>query len=91
LQGSAAEAKYELYCGLLETSLARLIRAEATGQGTEDERQLAARLVGPARLATFAGLWETLARERRETDEFNLDRKAFITGTWMRLKAAAAS
>lgn len=91
LQGTAAEAKYELYCSLLETSLARLIRAEATGQGADSERQLAARLIGPARLATFAELWETLARDRRETDDLNLDRKAFITGTWMRLKAASAA
>jgi DNA polymerase-3 subunit delta' len=49
---------------------------------------LARRLIGPDRLATFASLWETLAREKADATSLNLDRKALIVTSFVRLEAA---
>ncbi|MGQ0456323.1 MAG: DNA polymerase III subunit delta' [Hyphomicrobium sp.] len=89
MQGAAQESKFTLYFDLLQDALARLIRAEATGQGSASDRALAARLIGPARLATFAELWETLARARADAQALNLDRKALILASLTRLEAAS--
>ena len=89
LQGAANDAKFVLFGGLLADTLARLIRAEATGQGSAADVSLAHRLIGPARLATFAELWETLARERAEAMQLNLDRKSLILTSLMRLESAS--
>lgn len=89
LQGAAAEPKFTLFFDLLQDTLARLIRAEATRQGAADDLALAARLIGPARLATFAELWETLARDRADAQALNLDRKALILASLTRLEAAS--
>ena len=91
LQPAAAEQKFELYFELLMDHLARLIRAAAAGSGTAPERNLAANLIGPERLATFAELWETLSRQRRDTEALNLDRKSLVLETHQRLERAARS
>ncbi len=64
-------------------------RAAATGEGAAEDRELAARLIGDARLASFAALWERIAREKADTLELNLDRKSLILETVARLAAAA--
>ncbi|MBX9684486.1 MAG: DNA polymerase III subunit delta' [Hyphomicrobium sp.] len=89
LHGAANDAKFVLFGGLLADTLARLIRAEATGQGSAADVSLAHRLIGPARLASFAELWETLARERAEVMQLNLDRKSLILTSLMRLESAS--
>ncbi|MFN0219170.1 MAG: DNA polymerase III subunit delta' [Hyphomicrobium sp.] len=89
MQGAAQESKFTLFFDLFHDTLARLIRAEATGQGRAADRALAARLIGPARLATFAELWETLARDRADALALNLDRKALILASLTRLEAAS--
>ncbi len=91
LSGQAAEQRYELFFDLLMDGLARLINAEARGVGTPDEIALAGRLIGPARLATWAGLWERVAADKAETAALNLDRKALILDVFSRLEAAARS
>src|SRR5690606_15913330 len=63
LQGSAQDAKFQLFLDLYQATLARLVAAQATGRGSEADVSLARRLIGPGRLATFAELWETLARD----------------------------
>lgn len=89
MQGAAQDVKFALFFDLIHETLARLIRAEALDEGSDDERALASRLIGPTRLATFAELWETLGRERAETQALNLDRKALILASLTRLEAAS--
>ena len=85
----AAAEKFEMLFDLLLKLVARLVRAGA-GQATgEDEARLARRLVPEARLATWAELWETIAREKSEAQALNLDRKSLILQTFGRIGAAA--
>ncbi|MEQ1717765.1 MAG: DNA polymerase III subunit delta', partial [Hyphomicrobium sp.] len=56
LQPAAQEQKFELFYELLFAYLARLIRAGATGQGSGGDAVAAKRLMGGAKLATFAQL-----------------------------------
>lgn len=89
LQPIAAEARFELFFELLLETLARLIRAAASGQGSPDEVALAQRLIGDARLASFAALWERVARDKATAMALNLDRKSLIIDTVAALAAAA--
>jgi len=89
LGGAANEQRFELYFELLLDLLTRLIRAQATGQAPEAEMQLARRLIGEARLASFAELWETIVAEKATALALNLDRKALILDTFVRLEAAS--
>lgn len=89
LQPTAANERFELFYELLLETLARLIRVAVTGEGTDAERQRASRIMGEARLASFAGLWERIAREKAQTVGLNLDRKGLILDTAANLAAAA--
>lgn len=89
LQPLAQDRKFQLFMDLLQGALGRLISAAASAQGAERDLALARRLIAPERLATFADLWETLAREKAETVALNLDRKSLILGTFARLEAAS--
>lgn len=89
LQPVAAETRFELFFELLLDRLARLIRVAATGEGTPEDRTLADRLVGGGRLASFAALWERVAREKADTLALNLDRKSLIIETVAALSTAA--
>jgi DNA polymerase III subunit delta' len=89
LQTLSQDHKFQLFMDLLQTSLGRLISATATGQGTPRDLELGRRIIGPERLATFAELWETLARDKAETVALNLDRKSLILGSFARLEAAS--
>jgi DNA polymerase-3 subunit delta' len=91
LQPAAQEQKFELFFDLLFAFLARLIRAGATGEGAERDVIAAKRLMEGQKLATFAQLWETLARDKAEALALNLDRKSLILDTLSRLEAAARS
>ncbi len=71
--------------------MSRLIRTQATGSGQGTDQALAARLIGEAKLASWAGLWERVAADKAEVDALNLDRKAFILETFSRLEALARS
>jgi len=89
LSGQAADQRYELFFELLSDSIARLIDAEARGEGSEADIALAARLIGPSRLASWAALWERVAADKAEAAALNLDRKALILDIFSRLEAAA--
>jgi DNA polymerase-3 subunit delta' len=92
LQGLAQDTKFQLFFDLFQATLARLIKAEATGRGPEADKALAHRLIGPERLrrlATFAELWETLARDKADTISLNLDRRSLIVTSFARLEAAS--
>ena len=89
LQPAAAQPRFELFFELLLTELARLIRAQAAGEGGPQEHERARRLIGEARLASFAGLWERIGRNKAETLALNLDRKALVLETIGALAAAA--
>jgi DNA polymerase-3 subunit delta' len=89
LQPSAQDRKFELFFDLYQSTLARLIAIQATGEGPQRDVALAGRLIGPERLATFAELWETTARDKADATALNLDRKSLILGTFARLEAAS--
>ena len=90
----AAAERFEMVFDLLLKLIARLVRASvgrasAGLTAAEDEARLAARLVPEARLATWAELWETIARDKSEAQALNLDRKSLILQTFGRIGAAA--
>lgn len=89
ISSAAAETKFNLMQDLLAAYIARLIRAQAAGDGAPAELALARRLIGEARLAGWASMWETLAAERSVIEALNLDRKTLILQTFARLEAAA--
>ena len=89
LQPVAAQPKFELFFELLMGTLAHLIRLAATGEGSPEDQILAAKLIGTGRLASFAALWERVAREKADTLALNLDRKSLIIQTVAALSAAA--
>ena len=89
LSGQAADQRYELFFELLTGAIARLVAAEARGEGQPGDMALAARLIGPARLATWAGLWERVAADKADAAALNLDRKALILDVFSRLEAAS--
>jgi DNA polymerase III subunit delta' len=89
LQPAAAQPRFELFFELLMETLARLIRTAATGEGRADDVALANRLIGEARLASFAALWERVAREKADALALNLDRKSLIIETVTALATAA--
>lgn len=89
LAPAAAEQQFELFYELLTGTLSRLIRAAATGQGEAADVALSTRLIGAAKLATFAEAWETVIREKAEADTLNLDRKTLILDTFARLEKAS--
>jgi DNA polymerase III subunit delta' len=89
LQPTAAQARFELFYELLLDYVGRLVRAQASGEGSREDKETAARLIGEGRLASFAGLWERIGRETTDALALNLDRKALILETFARLAAAA--
>jgi DNA polymerase-3 subunit delta' len=89
LQSPAQDAKFQLFFDLYQATLARLIGEQAKGQGQQGEATLAHRLIGPDRLATFAELWETLARDKADALSLNLDRKSLIITSFARLETAS--
>lgn len=89
LQPAAAEQKFELFFELLFNYLARLTRGVATGEENAGALTVARRVIGPARVASFAQLWETLARDKADALTLNLDRKALILDTLTRIETAA--
>jgi DNA polymerase III subunit delta' len=91
LAPAAASQQYELFYELLTGTLARLIRAAATGHGDPADVALGGRLIGEAKLASFAELWETLNRDKAEADALNLDRKTLILDTFAKLERASRS
>ncbi|MEZ5853547.1 MAG: DNA polymerase III subunit delta' [Hyphomicrobiaceae bacterium] len=91
LASAAAAERFEMFFDLLLKQLARLVRAGAGVAGGEDDGRLAGKLGVGVRLATWAELWETVAREKAEAQALNLDRKSLILGTFGRIEAAARS
>lgn len=89
LQPIAADQKFELFFDLLSASLGRLIHAAAAGREGGDEAALAAKIIGAARLAAWAELWETIAREKAIALALNLDRRMLVLDTFSRIEAAA--
>lgn len=89
LSSPAADQRYQLFFELLMDAIARLISVQARGAGGPAEAALARRLIGPARLATWAGLWERVAADKADAEALNLDRKALILNVFSKLDAAS--
>lgn len=86
LTASGAEQRFETFFDMLLDQIASRVRAEATGAGETDNRRLAG---GPAGLASWAELWETVVREKADMLALNLDKRGFVLETLARLEAAA--
>lgn len=93
LAPQAADERFEVFFGFLMERLAGLIKSRAGVSGRLDQRRadLAQRLIGEGQLASWAGLWETLARLKSDAAALNLDRKALILDVAGRLEAAASA
>jgi DNA polymerase-3 subunit delta' len=89
LASTAAAEKFELFYDLLLKALARLVRGGAGLPVSDAETGLARRLVPEPRLASWAELWETIAREKGEAQALNLDRKSLILQTFNRISIVA--
>jgi DNA polymerase III subunit delta' len=87
---AAQEQRFEVFFDLFLAVLARLVRARATGTGEAVEQALAARLIAAERLAEWARLWDDVLAEKITTETLNLDRKALVINTFVRLQAVAA-
>lgn len=86
----SAEQELETFFSLLQGLIGRLVRHAMTGTGAlGGEVGIAARIGEPGKLASFAAMWETLAREKAQTLALNLDRKALILDTFRRLETAS--
>lgn len=86
LQPAAAEQKFELFFELFLAELARRIRSKATVSVAEFGTQP---WFTEAKLATFAALWERVARDKVQALSLNLDRKSLILEALLGLEAAA--
>ena len=75
--------------GLFEKTFADEFLAGIVGRPARAAIGLARRLIGEERLASFAGLWERIGRNKAETLALNLDRKALVLETIGALAAAA--
>ena len=84
---SRASSCSSSFCSSL---LARLIRAQAEGEGAPEEQELAARLIGEERLASFAALWERIGRNKAETAGAQSRSQGAHFGDGRRASAAAA-
>ncbi|HEX6000264.1 MAG TPA: DNA polymerase III subunit delta' [Hyphomicrobiaceae bacterium] len=89
LATDAQEQRFEMLFALLLDTLARLVRAAASGEGTPEEAALAARLMPVARLPAWAELWQAILRDKADADALNLDRKALILRAFARIEAVA--
>jgi DNA polymerase III subunit delta' len=77
----------ELFVSLLLGFVERLVRASATGEALNpEERELAARFIGPANRAYWAEAWEAIDRAQTEASILNLDRSLFLLETASRLQ-----
>lgn len=91
ISSQAASNRFELTYDLLLALVARLVRGRATGEAVPDEAQLADRLIGDGRLASWAEAWQAIVAAKSEADALNLDRKSLLLGTFSRLEATARS
>lgn len=88
VSGADNTDRFDQFYELLLERLRALIRARATAAAGVDG-DLAARLIPAAALASWAELWERIAREKAEAEVLNLDRRALLLGTFAELESAA--
>lgn len=88
LAGAAAEQKFEQFYEFLMDLLARLVRAQATGQGSPADLALARQVIGDRNLPAFAAAWTEIGAAKAEAMALNLDRKNLIMDTIARLAGA---
>lgn len=89
LAAAAAIQKFETFCDLVLDRLGAAIRRAALAGREADGGGSDGWLV-PARLASWAELWETIVREKADAQALNLDRRSFVLETIARIDALAA-
>ena len=92
LQPIAAQQRFELFFELLLDALARLIRAAPAGEGSPEDRALAARADRRVPgLPRWAALWERIAaRQGRRRGSTSTARPYLVRDSWREPRAAAA-
>jgi DNA polymerase-3 subunit delta' len=97
LGGAGDSERLELFVALLLGLLERLVRSSVIGEGRgpqergpghllPEEKELAARLIGPDNQAFWAEAWEEIGRAQTEAAIFNLDRSLLVLETFYRLQ-----
>ncbi|MGF1651346.1 MAG: DNA polymerase III subunit delta' [Hyphomicrobiaceae bacterium] len=85
----------DLWVALLLQSMRAAARAAVAGRdesgGAAGSPRLIEHLGDTAALASWAELWETVARDKAAVDQLNLDRRAFVLATLARLGRFANS
>lgn len=89
LAPAVASEKYELFFQLFLQLIPKLIRAHLEDNQPDDITELARSLISDEQLASWARLWETVAREKADAAALNLDRKALIIDTVSQLQETA--
>jgi DNA polymerase-3 subunit delta' len=89
VSGTANDERFELVIALLLDILAATARASATGVHAPVSAAALDRLTREGRLASLAGVWETLLAEAGEARSLNLDRKTLLIETFARLSSLA--
>lgn len=82
----ASEQKFHDFFDFLTALMARLVRAQATGEGRKSDLELARRVIRPGMLPAWADAWDAIHRDVAETLTINLDRKALVLATAQRLE-----
>ena len=83
-----AQQSFEIFYDLYFSTLARIIRGRATGEGPlEHERSSVGHLISETSLAQWAGLWETIAAEKADVVRLNLDKKSFVLETFYQMQS----
>ncbi len=83
------QTSYELFLQILLERMAQLIKAHAGGAATDEDRELAMRLIPDNGLAAWAELWEQLQKDRQTTKSLNLDKTQFLLDTMARIRKLA--
>jgi DNA polymerase III subunit delta' len=89
ISGTANDERFELVIALLLDIIAATARAAATGAHAPVSASALDRLTREGRLASLAGVWETLLAEAGEARALNLDRKTLLIETFARLSSLA--
>ena len=83
------DGQFHLVLELVLQKIAALAKARATDNGHQVDLDQARRLISDPMVASWAELWETIARQKAETQALNLDRKSLILSVFSGLSKNA--
>ena len=87
LSAPTAQQSFEIFYDLYFSTLARIIRGYARGEGLLDhEKPIIGHMISDTTLAHWAGLWETIAAEKADVIRLNLDKKSFVLESFYQMQ-----